>query len=102
MFFLRPSRRHFEIEMKSLTDGLLAMERLAQERVGLAVRGLIERDPNLVAVVIGGDDDINQFHLDIDDHCFTLLALHQPAAVSRVPSRCTSNRPNTTRRVAIS
>lgn len=81
MFSLRPSRRHFELEMKNLTDGLLAMGRLAQERLGVAVRSLIERDPNLVAVVIAGDDDINQFHLDIDNHCFTLLALHQPAAV---------------------
>ena len=81
MLSLRPSRRHFDIEMKSLTDGLLAMGRLAQERLGMAVRGLIERDPDLVTVVIGGDDDINQFHLDIDNHCFTLLALHQPAAV---------------------
>lgn len=81
MFSLEPSRRHFDTEMKRLTDSLLAMGRLTEERLKLAVRALIERDPDLAALVIGGDDDINQFHVDIDEHCFTLLALHQPAAI---------------------
>lgn len=64
-----------------MTDSVVAMGRLTQARLQLAVRALIERDPDLAAVVIGGDHLINQRHVDVDDHCFTLLALHQPAAV---------------------
>ena len=53
---------------------------LAEERVRLAVRSLVERDPSMMAQVIAGDADINQFHVEIDDRCFKLLALHQPMA----------------------
>ncbi len=31
--------------------------------------------------MLGGDTAINQLHIEIDDRCFKLLALHQPMAV---------------------
>ena len=31
--------------------------------------------------MLGGDAPINQLHIEIDDRCFKLLALHQPMAV---------------------
>jgi phosphate transport system protein len=34
-----------------------------------------------IARVIDGDRPINQLHIEIDNRCFTLLALHQPMAV---------------------
>ena len=54
---------------------------LAEERVRLAVRSLVDRDRALVERVLGGDAAINQLHIEIDDRCFKLLALHQPMAV---------------------
>ena len=42
---------------------------------------MVERDRDLMAEVIGGDEAINRLHLEIDDRCFKLLALRQPMAV---------------------
>src|SRR5256714_15616030 len=54
---------------------------LAEDRVRTAVDALVRRDPDAVARVIDGDRPINQLHIEIDNRCFTLLALHQPMAV---------------------
>src|SRR5687767_6691764 len=53
---------------------------LAEERVREAVRSLSGRDPDLVEHVLVGDEPINDLHIEIDDRCFKLLALHQPMA----------------------
>jgi phosphate transport system protein len=73
--------RHFQKELDELKGRLLEMGGLAEDRVRLAVRGLVERDATLVDRVLTGDAAINQLHIDIDDRCFKLLALHQPMAV---------------------
>lgn len=73
--------RHFQEELDELKGRLLEMGGLAEDRVRLAVRGLVERDGTLVDRVLTGDAAINQLHIDIDDRCFKLLALHQPMAV---------------------
>jgi phosphate uptake regulator len=46
----------------------------------LAVRGLVERDGALFEQVILGDGPLNSLHIEIDNRCFMLLALHQPMA----------------------
>jgi phosphate transport system protein len=53
---------------------------LAEERVRTAVQGLVARDTELIEHTPAGDEPINALHLEIDDRCFTLLALHQPMA----------------------
>ncbi len=73
--------RHFQEELDELKGRLLEMGGLAEDRLRLAVRGLVERDATLVEKVLTGDGAINQLHIDIDDRCFKLLALHQPMAV---------------------
>jgi phosphate transport system protein len=73
--------RHFAEELEELKERLLVMGGLAEERVRAAMRALVDRDTELMANVIRGDDTINQLHLEIDDRCFKLLALHQPMAV---------------------
>ena len=73
--------RHFQEELDELKSRLLEMGGLAEDRLRLAVRGLVERDGTLVDRVLVGDGAINQLHIDIDDRCFKLLALHQPMAV---------------------
>jgi phosphate transport system protein len=54
---------------------------LAEDRLRLAVSGLVDRDVSTIERVLGGDTAINQLHIEIDDRCFKLLALHQPMAV---------------------
>jgi phosphate transport system protein len=73
--------RHFAEELEQVKQRLLIMAGLAQERVRVAMQALVDRDPRLIAEVIDGDQTINELHLEIDDRCFKLLALHQPMAV---------------------
>jgi len=73
--------RHFAEELDELKQRLLVMGGLAEERLRTAVHALVERDSDLMADVIRGDEAVNGLHLEIDDRCFKLLALHQPMAV---------------------
>ena len=73
--------RHFGEELDQLKTQLLRMGGMAEEQVQLAVRALVRRDPELVARVLDSDAPINALHIEIDNRCFTLLALHQPMAV---------------------
>ncbi len=72
---------HFQEELDHLKARLLEMGGLAEDRVRSAIRALVERDPELVERVLGGDQPINQLHIEIDSRCFKLLALYQPMAV---------------------
>jgi len=73
--------RHFEEDLGQLKTRLLEMGGLAEDRLRVAVQGLVERDPSLLEKVLTGDAAINQLHIEIDDRCFKLLALQQPMAV---------------------
>ena len=53
---------------------------LAEEHVRLAIKGLVERDRDLIDDVLVGDEPLNSLHIEIDSRCFTLLALYQPMA----------------------
>ena len=73
--------RHFQEELEQLKSRLLEMGGLAEEQVRLAVKALVDRDRALVAQVLIGDDPVNALHIEVDNRCFMLLALHQPMAV---------------------
>ena len=53
---------------------------IAEEQVRLAVKGLVDRDHDLIDRVLVGDEPLNALHIEIDNRCFTLLALYQPMA----------------------
>ena len=72
--------RHFQEELEGLQARLLEMGGLAEERVRSAVQGLVARDTTLIDKVIRGDEPVNELHIEIDNRCFTLLALYQPMA----------------------
>jgi phosphate transport system protein len=72
--------RHFQEELETLQAQLLTMGGLAEERVREAVAALTHRDAALIERVLAGDGPINELHIEIDDRCFKLLALHQPMA----------------------
>jgi phosphate transport system protein len=71
---------HFREELETLQGRLLEMGGLAEERVRAAIQGLVTRDPALFEKVLLGDEPINQLHIEVDNRCFRLLALHQPMA----------------------
>src|SRR5688572_31807599 len=72
---------HFQDELEQLKRRLLEMGGLAEDRVRASVEGLVSRDMAIVDRVLAGDSPINQLHIEIDNRCFTLLALYQPMAV---------------------
>jgi phosphate transport system protein len=72
--------RHFQEELDQLKRRLLEMGGLAEEHVRVAIKGLVDRDQALIERVLGGDEPLNALHIEIDNRCFTLLALHQPMA----------------------
>ena len=71
---------HFREELEALQGRLLEMGGLAEERVRQALEGLVSRDPAKIDKVLSGDEPINQLHIEVDNRCFRLLALHQPMA----------------------
>lgn len=73
--------RHFQEELQTLQERLLEMGGLAEERVRSAVAGLAGSDIPRLTTVGGGDEPINELHIEIDRRAFQLLALHQPMAV---------------------
>lgn len=72
--------RHFQEELETLKQRLLAMGGLSEERTRVAVQGVAGRDRDALQAVLTGDQPINDLHIEIDDRCFKLLALHQPMA----------------------
>jgi phosphate transport system protein len=72
---------HFQEELQLLKERLLVMGGLAEDRVQSAIRGLADADRAVLARVAGGDEAINELHIEIDDRCLKLLALYQPLAV---------------------
>ena len=71
---------HFHEELEALQGRLLEMGGLAEERVRAAVEGLVARDVTIIDAVLAGDEPINALHIEVDERCFRLLALHQPMA----------------------
>lgn len=72
---------HFQDELQTLQERLLVMGGLAEERVRASIQGLMARDLTLIDKVLRNDEPINELHIEIDNRCFKLLALHQPMAV---------------------
>jgi phosphate transport system protein len=72
--------RHLQEELDLLKSRLLEMGGLAEERVRRAVEALAERDVALIDAVLAGDEPVNGLHIEIDDRCLKILALHQPVA----------------------
>jgi phosphate transport system protein len=78
---MNEDRRHVAHELEELKTRLLAMGGLAEDHVRRAMRGLVDRNQALLADVIAADVRIDDLQLEIDNRCFTLIALHQPVAV---------------------
>jgi phosphate transport system protein len=73
--------RHFAAQLEELKASVLTMGGLAEERLRVALRALIDRNHVVLADVVSGDSRINKLQIEIDDRCFKLLALYQPVAV---------------------
>ncbi len=73
-------RQHFEQQLQALKSRLIIMAALVEERVHQAVQALADRRSELAERVITGDEEVNDFQIEIDDRCLKLLALQNPMA----------------------
>ena len=78
---MKPDPRHFADELDYLKGRLLTMGELAEERVRMVVRDLVDRNDAALTAVIAGDTRLDAMQIEIDARCFTMLALYQPVAV---------------------
>ncbi len=72
--------RHFDEGLKLLKERLLRMGGLAEEMIQKAAKAFAERSPDLAQEVFPLEKEVNQFHVEVDDLCIKLIALHQPMA----------------------
>jgi phosphate transport system protein len=73
-------KRHFEEVEEELKQRLLHMGGLAEEMIHLAMQALVERNEAPLKRLNENESQVNQLHIEIDDRCLKLIALHQPAA----------------------
>lgn len=73
-------KRHFDADLEDLRGRLLRMGGLCEEMVHYAVKVVVERDDSHLSRVQEWERQVNALHIDIDEVCLRLIALHQPAA----------------------
>lgn len=74
------ARKSYQSQLEHLRAEVGAMAETTLERYAAAVDVLDSGDPMAAQRIIEGDEDINQWYLDIEDDCIELLALQQPVA----------------------
>jgi phosphate transport system protein len=74
------ARKSYNEQLAELKENVLKMGTMVEEAIYHAVKSLKERDDELAQKVIDGDDAIDDFMVEIEDCCITLLALQQPMA----------------------
>ncbi len=72
--------RHFEADLQALRERLLVMGGLAETMIHQSVQALVRREEPLVQQVLAHEEEMDLLCIEIDDRCFTLLALRQPMA----------------------
>jgi phosphate transport system protein len=72
--------RHFETQLGQIRERLLAMGGLAESMIHQSIGAMVERDAALVESVLAHEEEMDLLCIEIDDRCFTLLALRQPMA----------------------
>lgn len=64
---------HYETELSALKQKLLLMASHAETAVNQAVRGLVERNPDLCQAVAEADDKLDRLEIEIDEDALRLL-----------------------------
>ena len=72
--------RHFDEDLKTLKGHILKMGGLAEEMIQKSVKALTARNSALTEEVFQLEKAVNHLHIEVDDLCLKLIALHQPMA----------------------
>lgn len=73
-------QRHFEDELRGLSQELLRMGGLCERMIHASVRALLEHDLGHAGEVLRWEDEVNHLHVEIDERCMGVLALQGPVA----------------------
>ena len=73
-------RRNFHQELDDVRDDLVRMAGLVTEAIARATRAFLDGDLKVAEEILGGDDAIDAIALQVEEHCYQLLALQQPMA----------------------
>jgi phosphate transport system protein len=71
---------HIQSEIDRIKRMVLALSALVENRLHQAVKALHERDAELAQTIIGGDREIDDVEVEVEEECLKTLALHQPVA----------------------
>ena len=72
--------RSYEDELNSLAAECVRMGGLTEAQIADAVQGVVKRNQDLAASVIGRDDKLDEAERDIERKTIRLIALRQPVA----------------------
>lgn len=72
--------QQFNADLEQIRENVLAMGGLVEEQMNRALESFIDHNAEAAAEVIGRDEKVNEFEMEIDDQCTKILAKRQPAA----------------------
>lgn len=73
-------KRHFEDQLRHLTEKLMILGGRAEEAIRLAIEAFQQKSEELADQVIEGDEDVDRMEIEIDHECMELMATRQPLA----------------------
>jgi len=72
--------RQFHQELDDLRDDVIRLAGMVSESLAKGTAALLATDLDAAEALIAGDDEIDELALEIEEHCFRLLALQNPLA----------------------
>ena len=72
--------QQFNAELEEIRTHVLAMGGTVEEQIHKATQALVEGDSALAEAVIQNDTEVNNYEVNIDDECATIIARRQPTA----------------------
>jgi len=73
-------RKNFHHELDAVRDDIVRMAGLVTEALARATRAFLDGDLGVAEQILNGDDAIDTLALEVEEHCYQLLALQQPMA----------------------
>ena len=73
-------KRQFDADLDQLRGSVLKMGGLCEEMLQYATKVVVEREERHLKAVQDWEHQVNAMHIEIDEVCLRLIALHQPAA----------------------
>jgi phosphate transport system protein len=70
----------YDLELSQIRDLLMEMGGLVEQQVHQACTALITHDSELADQVREAEARLNQFEVELDDHCVSIIAKRQPTA----------------------